>query len=325
MRSSSAISDSTLRCSIAVMLQRSPQRMEQTLLSVLENLPPASEVLLVLDGRYEDPYRLEGEVRFVRAGHRATWAQCANAALSAAQGEWLQLLPAGSVVKPGWCQWIDHLPEETSPRVVIPAVYARSPAQTKAESGHAETEPGTEIPLPLEPWRPCRLSGALARWGVRGSGFFFHRSSVQEVGGWRLGLAAPWADVELADRLVQHGYLMALTPDCHVELSAAASPRSAWGRGWHQRRMALLVQSRWQKVLAAAAGLPRTLLRLAIAPGRAGQILAESLGGLGAWLTFPVLRPELPPLPGQHTLALTRPGGDARRREPPTESRRRAA
>ncbi len=301
MRSLSAVNDSTLQWSIAVLLQRSPERMERTLLSVLENLPPASEVLLVLDGEYEDPYQLEGEVRFVRARRRASWSQCANAALAAARGKWLQVLPAGAMVEPGWCDWLLHLPRGATPGAVVPQMRVRHRGAPAQES---ESD-GSEASLPLEPWHPCRLARALSGAGIGGSGFFFHRAGVQQAGGWRPALAAPWADVELVDRLLRRGFPLAHAPDCRIELPSETRRRPAAARGWHQRRLALLVQTRWQAVGAALAGVPGLMLRLAGAPARAGQTLAEALGGLGAWLTYPVLRPELPPLPEQRTLPMS--------------------
>ncbi|GEM_PF-4450571 len=283
----SASSASTLQWSIAVVMQQRPEQMERTLLSVLENLPPGGEVLLVLDGPYEDPYELEGEVRFVRAGEGASWSQCANAALGAAQGEWLQLLPSGMLARPGWCQWYGDLPQQELPGVVIPGLGCSGPRRAAAcQSQEAE--------LPLEPWRPGRLSAALASLGAEGSGFFFHRPSVEAAGGWRLGLSGPWADVELAHRLLQRGCTLAVAADCQVELAASGSGVGPWRRGWNQRRLALLVGPGWQAAVAAIGGVPRLLYRLLRAPGAAGTTLAEALGGLGAWITYPVLRPQLP-------------------------------
>ncbi len=292
-----AVGDSTPRWSIAVLLQRSPEAMEQTLLSVLENAPAAAEVLLVLDQRYDDPYELEGEVRFVRAGRRASWSRCANAALAAARGQWLQLLPAGARVTPQWCQWLEHLPPGASPGAVALGIDQTSEAE---QVPSRQTEPA-DHPAFLDqqpqwdPWHPGRIAEQLSRFGQAGAALFFHRESVLRAGGWRMGLATPWAEVELVHRLLQQGHPLALAPDCTIQLPGPAASRSALGRGWYRRRLRLAVHSPLRAVWEAAAGFPGLLLALAARPHQAGETLLEALGGLSAWLTYPVLRPELPP------------------------------
>ena len=53
------------RLSIIVPLMGNLQRFEETLVSVLENRPERSEVVVVTNRPYDDPYALRGEVAFV--------------------------------------------------------------------------------------------------------------------------------------------------------------------------------------------------------------------------------------------------------------------
>ena len=55
------------RLSIIVPLMGDLKRFEDTLVSVLENQPEQSEVVVVLNGPYDDPYDLRSEVKFVEA------------------------------------------------------------------------------------------------------------------------------------------------------------------------------------------------------------------------------------------------------------------
>ena len=55
------------RLSIVVFCFHDSQLLEETLVSVLQNRPDNSEVLVMHDGTYEDPYDLVDEVRFIEA------------------------------------------------------------------------------------------------------------------------------------------------------------------------------------------------------------------------------------------------------------------
>ena len=55
------------RLSIIVPLTGDLKPFEDTLVSVLENQPERSEVVVVLNEPYDDPYQLRGEVEFVEA------------------------------------------------------------------------------------------------------------------------------------------------------------------------------------------------------------------------------------------------------------------
>ena len=54
--------------SIVVPVHGDAAAFESTLISVLENQPAASEVIVAHDGSYDDPFDLGEEVRFVSAG-----------------------------------------------------------------------------------------------------------------------------------------------------------------------------------------------------------------------------------------------------------------
>ena len=58
--------------SIIIPASGSESRWERTLVSVLQNRPEDTEILVVVPGRYNDPYQLREEVRFVEVGRRAS-------------------------------------------------------------------------------------------------------------------------------------------------------------------------------------------------------------------------------------------------------------
>src|SRR5262245_47395883 len=80
----------------------SAEQMETGLVSVLENRPSACEVLLVLNGQYDNPYDLDDEVRFVTAPRGAGWAESCNVGVEQAEADLVHLLMPGAEATPGW-------------------------------------------------------------------------------------------------------------------------------------------------------------------------------------------------------------------------------
>jgi hypothetical protein len=75
---------------------------EETLLSVLENRPGHCEIVAVLNGPYDDPYRLADEVRFVTARNGADWIESANAGIEQSRSPFIALLTCGVRVTQRW-------------------------------------------------------------------------------------------------------------------------------------------------------------------------------------------------------------------------------
>ena len=97
--------------SIVVPLCDDVEAFEATLISVLENLPACSEVIIPHDGTYEDPFDLNGEVRFVEADSRK-FTDLVGVAARQARGRFIHLLGQGLLATEGWTlsaiQAFDH-------------------------------------------------------------------------------------------------------------------------------------------------------------------------------------------------------------------------
>ena len=115
--------------SIVIPMQGNAARLEQGLVSVLENRPADCEVIVVLDGAYEDPYLLEDEVRFVDAPDGASWVDSINLGVQRARAEIVHLLGCGSQVCEGWSDVIGPHFERSEVASVAPLVaWAKGPA-----------------------------------------------------------------------------------------------------------------------------------------------------------------------------------------------------
>jgi len=62
------------RLSIVIPVLGDPRKLDDTLVSVLENRPAHCEILVVHNEPYDDPYQLSNEVCFIEAWRVRTWA-----------------------------------------------------------------------------------------------------------------------------------------------------------------------------------------------------------------------------------------------------------
>ena len=65
----------------------SDTQLEETLVSVLQNRPDDSDVLVVHPGNYDDPYELAGEVNFLPMPAGSGLLACLNAAIQGADSQ----------------------------------------------------------------------------------------------------------------------------------------------------------------------------------------------------------------------------------------------
>lgn len=76
--------------------------LESSLVSVLENRPARSEILVVLNDEYDDPYDLKEEVRFVTAPTGTGLIESVNIGIAACKAPIVHLLAGGAQVTEGW-------------------------------------------------------------------------------------------------------------------------------------------------------------------------------------------------------------------------------
>ncbi|MCC6509605.1 MAG: glycosyltransferase family 2 protein [Pirellulaceae bacterium] len=86
-----------------IIAHQNDQRLEDTLLSVLENRPRDCEVIVAHDGSYADPYNLADEVLFVETNASCSVTTKLNEALYAACSPVVHFLCEGIQVTEGWC------------------------------------------------------------------------------------------------------------------------------------------------------------------------------------------------------------------------------
>ena len=137
------------RLSIIVPLMGDLKRFEDTLVSVLENQPEQSEVVVVLNRPYDDPYQLQGEVKFVETPPTlstrcpADLLDCFACGLATSNAPIVHVIASGFEATSGWAD----------------AALAR----------FAEPDVAAVAPVVIDRDHPDRILSAGLRWTTAGS------------------------------------------------------------------------------------------------------------------------------------------------------------
>ena len=212
------------RLSIVIPAMGETARLEASLVSVLENCPADTEVIVVLREEYPDPYGLaDEEVRFVPAPHRAGLAACVNEGLSVCQSPIVHLLACGCEATPGWAEEaLVHFADERV-AAVSPLVVEANVAPLRVITAGVDCDTAGRGVL-----AGCGLSFQAMSTTA---GFIlgptslaaFYRTAALEYLGTALepSLGDVLCDLDLALRLERIGYLALSAPTSHVKCEAS--------------------------------------------------------------------------------------------------------
>ncbi len=203
-----------LRLSIIIPLERNSRLLEEGLVSVLENRPPDTEVLVVLDSPYDDPYDLEDEVHFVSASG-ANRAAAYNAGLRAARGQFVHLLGCGMEVTAGWADAALAAFDDPAVAAVAPAIHHRHHPERRLLHG-VSVRRGVR--------RPAKCAAGKHPFGPAIQGGFYRREVLAQAGGLAEDLG-DCADADLILRLTAAGWNSAAVPDSVLLANDMPRPR----------------------------------------------------------------------------------------------------
>jgi hypothetical protein len=169
------------RLSILVPWWNEARSFEDTLVSILENRPQNAEILVIHSHRYDDPYDLRREVRFVQCAAESEL-ELINTGIYRAAGDIVHVIRCGLLATR---HWTDSVVTQFEP----PSVAAVAPTIVAAD--------GTR----MSGWRLSR-SGKLCRLTSNGTtdssspctapsmdAGFYRRQPVLDLGGFNLGMA----------------------------------------------------------------------------------------------------------------------------------------
>lgn len=255
------------RLSILIPVLGNLNRLEETLVSVLENRPHDSQIVVVLDEPYDDPYALTDEVTFVRGSPDSGLAEQLNLGWRAATAPIVHVLRCGSEVEPDWAE--PALAPFRDPLVgsVAPLVLERTNPEAVLTAGvdyrpRGETRPPAARGTPREAIAPRPGLLGPEAWAA-----FFRKAAIDQVGGFSPEVGDRLAGVDVGLWLKQAGWRSVFQPECRIYLDRTVVHRvGPFREGWETERFFW----RW----APQAGWGRSLR------GHARLLAAEGLSAL---------------------------------------------
>jgi hypothetical protein len=249
-----------------------PKQMEDSLVSVLQNRPDDCEIIVVLNRAYDDPYDLQGEVRFVEAARGSRMVDSLNLGVGLSRAAVVHLLTCGVTVTEGWADRAMVHFQDPAVAAVAPLVVDAANPQRLICAGAAYHPSGrirklaarfaAEGPFPAEALVDPDLPVAFYRTALLKRVGPFSR----HAGDWLSGL-----DMALA--LTQAGFRCVLEPQCRLRAGSLGEYRQGAGhRAWGAERLfwswippaarfrclamhALLVAAEWGVRLPRPAGI----------------------------------------------------------------------
>lgn len=218
------------RLSIVIPCLGGAAEFDETLVSVLQNRPARSEVLVVHAQPYDDPYGLGDEVRFIRVTGRPTLVQLANTGVEAAQGEIVHLLSCRMAVNEGWVEpALEHFNDQAI-AAVSPLLVDKVHAQVAAAGVNYSLAGSRKlVGRGLEIKNTRRVSRLQAAGPTLDAGFF-RREVLLTLGGWQEALAEA-ADVDLAQSLAALDLKTVVATDCVIHERTPAARLGGFSHG----------------------------------------------------------------------------------------------
>ena len=206
-----------MRLSIVIPASGQQADIDNTLLSVLENRPNQTEVLLVHDTGYVDPYDLQDELRLI-ACDESGLLPLLNHGLAAASGDVIHTLCPGTVVSPDWTEAaLDAFEEDPDLGSLAPRI--RFGSDRKPVRG-VNYDVGSGRQLLRR--RRRRVTAPLITSG------FYRRAALRFLRGFDTQFAS-FADVELGLRMYSAGYRAISCEEVQIQSCQRALPPAMRG------------------------------------------------------------------------------------------------
>ena len=213
------------RLSIVIPAPTDAAALEETLVSVLENRPNESEIIVVLGFEYGDPWNVHEEVRFLKAPIGSNRVACINLGLAASRGRILHVLAAGWRATPFWTDAaVEHFASEQV-GAVVPLELASDDLDRIVATGIETRRGGRRICL-----RPrgdaSRVKGfhvaehPLPSGPTLEAGFWSSQILARLTNGFCLSCGDEYADADMAVSLRAAGGRVVLEPASRVVAAA---------------------------------------------------------------------------------------------------------
>lgn len=207
---------SVARLSIVIPVLGKLKKLEDTLISVLENRPAQSEILVVLNEPYDDPYELAGEVCFIQAPFRANLVDCLNLGIVASRGTIIHTLGCGTEATPGWTDTVLPHFDRYEVVAVSPMVIDRANPEQTLSTGVGYCPGGAAWRLGYRQPLGDSLSKLPAYFGPDLLAGFYRKSALEAAGGLCPEFLGHLAGVDLALALHFTEQQSVVEPNCRI-------------------------------------------------------------------------------------------------------------
>ncbi len=269
------------RLAIVISAVGSIESLERTLVSVLENRPADSEILVALNQPYADPYDLKEEVRFLTPVRRDSAVAGIQRALAATRAPFVHLLASGCLVTEGWADEALARFGDRSIASVAPLVWDAEHRQRIFAAGVGYRPSGRRF-LVGHGLEQLSADAHDVILGACEFAAFYRKAALDSVGGLSLRLGVRQAGIDLAFAFKRAGFGVAVAPQSRVVASAEVEQNEgAFRQALHDERLF------WRNVpsagrisaLAAHAGLVAIELLCSFGrPRLLAQLAARALG-----------------------------------------------
>lgn len=297
--------------SVIIPVLGNPAQMEDSLVSVLEHRPPDCEVVVVLNTRYDDPYDLKDEVRFVEVSADSRWIDLVNVGVGLSRGTIVQLLPCGVLATADWTrEALLHFREPEVALVAPLVIDARNARRVLSAAARYEPRSGRLRRLARNvassQTEPITRVAPDPDWPVA----FYRKAALAEVGLFSDKAGERLSGVDAAMALEAAGFRSLLAPQSRLigQTGRAVVERDyvrgqmverlfwRWRRGW----LTSLVRHAWLVAGEALKGFYRPAGIARLAGRAAGCLQMTNVENRKQGADKPVRAPRRQPPQGPH-------------------------
>ena len=199
--------------SVIVPVVGQPTALDDTLASILRDIPDGSEVILVHDGSFEDSYNIGQEVTLVDAGTKRLSSQFA-AAFEQSCGDVIALVRPGVELPEGWGQIVEDKFSDPSVASAVPIIAGQAKPDQIVAAGVKTNYHYRRMLVEQGSKLAQRVFSRLNPLGPTSWAGFYRRSTLAMIGDLDSKLEDQYFDLDLALTFKAMGYSSTSMPEC---------------------------------------------------------------------------------------------------------------
>ncbi len=209
------------RYSMIVPVVGQPATLDDTLASILRDLPSDSEVILVHDGAFEDAYNIGEEVILVDAG-TGRLSSLFAAAFAHCSGDIVAVVRPGVELSENWGEIVGERFADPSVGSAVPIIVSQTKPDQIVAAGVKTNYHFRRMLAGRGSKLAQRVFGRLNPLGPTSWAGFYRRSVLAMIGDLNFKLEDHYFDLDLALTLKAMGYTSAIMPGCVCKVNRPA-------------------------------------------------------------------------------------------------------